>query len=155
MTHPLPTPAQFALREFENRQRTAQRRADGGIWSRLEADARLKPWLAIALHAGAEPEAAQPLLEDWRRILAHTCVNGDARTPPTAHAIRTNAAMDLCETAAWRAELAHARDRAMAAALADPANTALGTRSLLLTVLSQHLGVGLNQPDTTTERKAA
>lgn len=155
MTDPLPTPAQFALAEFENRQRVAQRRADGGIWSRLEADARLKPWLAIALYAGAEPDAALPLLEDWRRILSHSCINGQKRGSFTAGSVRRNAAMDLCEGHVWRAELATARDRAQAAALADPTNTALGTRSLLLTILSQHLGVGLNQPDATPERKAA
>ena len=109
----------------------------------MEAEAKLYPWLAIALRAGAEPECAAPLVEDWRRILAHTCINGAARAKPNVQTVRNNAAMDLCDRADWHAELRRAQDSAYAAAMADPANAALGRQCWLLTTLAITLGVEL------------
>lgn len=143
----LPTPTEFAAQEFARRQRAAQGRRDQNIWSRMEAEARLMPWLAIALRAGAEPDAAQPLLEDWRRILSHSCINGGVRTPPSAQTIRNNAAMDLCDRDGWHAELRNAHDAAMCAAMADRANAALGTRWLLFQTLAIFLGVTVTLGD--------
>lgn len=135
----------LALAEYNRRAALAQRAVTGGTWPRLEAHQKLLPWLAIALHCGAEPEAAEPLLEDWRKIGAGTHANAKdsnrSRSRFTGSHIRALAADDICERSAWHGELADAADRAARQAAHHPRNRAACELSQTLAILSAFLGV--------------
>lgn len=96
--------AHLALQEWQTRFAFAQRMAKDRRWSREEADARLYPWLALALHCGATPPEAEPEIEHYRRA------GMDDR-----HA-RTLVRENLCPMEDLRAELTRARDAAIARA---------------------------------------
>lgn len=101
--------AHLALQEWQTRFAFAQRMANERRWSREEADARLYPWLALALHCGATPPEAEPEVERHRQA------GLDDR-----HA-RTVVRENLCPMEDLRAELTRARDAAMARAATDRA----------------------------------
>lgn len=108
--------AHLALQEWQTRLGFARRMADERRWSRIEADARLYPWLALALHCGATPPEAEPELEHYRRA---GLSDRDART-----LVREN----LCPMEDLRAELTRARDAAVARAMSDRARAEHGQR---------------------------
>lgn len=101
--------AHLALQEWQTRFAFAQRMAKERRWSREEADARLFPWLAIALQCGATPPEAEPEVEHYRRSGVS---ERDART-----LVRES----LCTMDDLRAELTRARDAAIAGSLTSGA----------------------------------
>lgn len=101
--------AYLAAQEWQTRLAFAQRMRKERRWSREEADARLYPWLALALHCGVTPPEAEPELEHYRRA---GLAEREART-----LVREN----LCTMEDLRAELTRARDAAVARAAADRA----------------------------------
>jgi len=122
--------ATFAAAEFSRRRDALRRavRAEGFGARRAERLAQV--WLAIALVAGAEPAEAAALLEDWRRV------------PGLSDAERRVCAADELAAAGDRSlELRRARDAALAQAIAQPTDAALGARSNMLVSLGILLGV--------------
>lgn len=121
-TAPL-TLAEFAGDEFRTRRVFARRQIAAGRWSAGEAEARLLPWAAIALAAGADlPELAEPGTEIFPE-------NGRPRACPRFPS-------DFAPRDEWRAELARAcRD----ALTRDPALD--GERAGRLVALAIHLGL--------------
>ncbi|MGX7926491.1 hypothetical protein ACWPMX_07945 [Tsuneonella sp. HG094] len=101
--------ARLADAEWQQRLAAARHMVAAHRWSPEEADARLMPWLALALHAGAEPPEAARMLEDIRRH------EPDGKT----HA-RAIAALRLCDPNDMRAELARSRDAAVSSAMEHP-----------------------------------
>lgn len=98
---PLPT---LALEQFQLRRRVAQAKVTAREWTAEEADARLYPWLAMALVCGADAAQLHPqlldTLADYQRV---------GNSPASARAL---AAMAYCPTEDMRAEIAKARDHA-------------------------------------------
>lgn len=135
--------AKQALVEWEQRLAFARRMVSERRWSREEADARLFPWLAVALRAGAEPPEANAMLAEIRQ-------EPDSPSEFTARAI---AAGRLCPWPDMRAELTRARDAALAGALKKPGDRAVSERSTRLQFLALYLGCGM--PAALDERIAA
>lgn len=125
MTH-LATLAQI---EWDQRIAFGRAAVAQGRWKPIEAEARLMPWLAVALLAGAEPEEARAELEIARR------------DPAFVRYARAHVAEACCPGPDMRAELIRARDAAVAKVLAEPTNRAACERSTRLQYLAVFLGV--------------
>lgn len=125
---PHPHLAQLALLEWNQRLAAARDVAARGKWSAEEANARLMPWLAIALRAGAEPPEAAADLAAIRQEPGH------------ADCARSIMALRLCPTAEMRAELTRARDAAVNAMIAHPGDRDRCNRSTQLQYLAVFLG---------------
>ena len=138
------TLAKLAQIEWDQRLAFARQRVREGRWTALEADARLFPWLAIALRAGAEPTEAADLVAAVREEPDHP-IQGEARFI---------AATRLCPTADMRAELTRARDRALAKAIAEPANRQACERSAALQFIACYLGCPPAEPITEFQEAA-
>lgn len=118
MTSPLAT---AALHQFKLRVAAAREKYRAGTWPALEADARLYPWLALALRCGVDPAQLHPelvcTLEDYRR-----CGNSEVSA-------RHLMALHFCSDADCQAEVARARDAAIRSHHQDaPDLTALAIR---------------------------
>ena len=126
--------AKLAQLEWDQRLAHAKRAVAARHWSQLEAEARLLPWLAIALRAGAEPAEAAAELEAARK------------DPAFASYPRTHVALACCPTEDMRAELARARDAALTAAFKKPDDRAACERSTRLQYLALFLGAPAARP---------
>lgn len=120
--------AKQAQIEWDERLASARARVAEGKWSPIEFEARLLPWLAIALTAGTEPAEAAAELEAARR------------EPFSARNPRAHVALDCCPPADMRAELTRARAAAVTRALAHPQDRAACERSTRLQYLALYLG---------------
>lgn len=107
------SPATFAASEFQRRQSLARAMVAQGRMALDVAEAKLRPWLAIAAAAGAD------LPELWEE--ANTWRPGSETRPRgwqvERHRLRS---WEIADRAEWQETLAKARD----AALNDPANAA-------------------------------
>lgn len=119
-------PAQVAAGLFRVRQSFAARQVAQGKLTRDQAEARLRPWLAVASAAGADlPEMERHGNEIWP----------DAGKPVTFRLYPS----EICADHEWRGELARARDAALAALNPDPAPAKLA-QARDLVALANHLG---------------
>lgn len=101
----------IAAREFRTRQSYASREIAAGRMTRAQAEAKLRPWLAIAERAGADlPDLLVPMTEIYPD--AGKPVDGRLRADEIAP--RTD----------WQAELKSARDAAIRASEANPSKLA-------------------------------
>ena len=122
-----------AERTFRARQAIASRLIAEGKWSRAQAEAKLRPWLAIAALAGAD--------------LAELQDEGIVIFPPAqagAPCRLRHSASDICPRADALAELARARDAALDALPAIAASASEATQDLV--VLAIHLGAPAYHP---------
>lgn len=128
MTAPQPTAppdprsiAKIAEDQFAQRRAALKRAVDNGDWPGDPANETARLWLAIAAAAGARlPELQVPLFFPLGRtgtIMAH----------------------NIAEPAAYLAELARARDVAVAAFEAKPKDLRLEQRARDLVALADHL----------------
>lgn len=124
----------MALQQFTLRHQAAQQRVTAGDWDPVEADARLYPWLALALRCGVEPEKLHPQLVDTLADLR--------RAGHPEGVARHLAALHFCRDDECQAEVAKARDTALATG--HPHREAL-------TVLAIRIGCEAHTP----ERKEA
>lgn len=117
----MPDLAQIALDQFAQRRRYQQQRRAAGQITAEEADARLFPWLAIALRCGAPADALHPHLPAMiaSRVSIH---DGGSCTESWA---RCHLADDFCQLADALAVLAKARDAALRADETNPNTRAL------------------------------
>jgi hypothetical protein len=102
-----PTIPDLALDQFLQRQRFWQDQRAAGKCTAEEADARLHPWLAIALLAGADPARLHPRLPD---MIADRIGPNRFCTPAQAVAL---VAEDHSPRGEALAVLAHSRDAAI------------------------------------------
>ena len=124
--------AEIARQQLEIRIRVAQQRvaaASDRILAATEWNARLAPWLAAAVYCGV----------DIARFDA-----GHAADLAAGHS-RGTVAHRICPQPEMRAEIARARDAALAAVIAadgtaDPRNAARSKAAQDLAILAIHLG---------------
>ena len=105
-------PAIIAAEQFRQRQAAARRMVALGKWALPQAEARLRPWAALAAACGADlPELA--------------CTVTPLRPQPGTPARARIPAADICPRAEMLAELAQATAAALAADWRSPASQAL------------------------------
>lgn len=109
--------AQIAFDQFAQRRRYQQRQRQDGRITAEEADARLFPWLAIALRCGAPAEGLHIQMPGALRLLM-----ADGMEERWARACMAD---DYCPLADALAVLAKARDAALRADESNPNTRAL------------------------------
>lgn len=119
--------ANLALVLLRERQARARKAVAAGTMDRASAEAHLRPWLAVAIRAGA---ACAEIAD----LLANNAAPGWSEPQ-----VRAMAAHDLCPTPTWHAPLASARDRAIERADSGAAEDILRGRGLV--ALCRRLGV--------------
>lgn len=139
--------AELAASEYRLRRDTAMRKVAAAQLGPSDAEAHLRPWLALAIRLGAAPEdlpPGMPVLADLRinlDALATTpCVDGS----PAPHSAGQRAAI-VADGVAPRPliveTLVAARDAAVDRALSDPADPKRAARSHDLSVLAIAMGL--------------
>jgi len=138
---------EFAAAEYRRRSDYAQRFVSAGTWSRDEATAKLRPWLAIALLCSANMDDLG-LLPDVREQLDahladHRWRDQNGSWHYTDGECRSVVAHDfICPRITWAPELARARDAAFDAAAKDPAaaDHAAGIAAICMAIGHDHNG---------------
>lgn len=97
----------IAVPVWRERHGAARERIRAGHWSPEEADARLRPWLAIALRAGARPDEAAPFLAQYAGLgLSRGEQNAAAADLVSTRAGERAALEGAIATASWSARSA-------------------------------------------------
>lgn len=109
--------ARIAMEEFTTRRQALQQAARSGRRPASSCENMARCWLAIAFAAGARPPEA-----DGFFFADH-----------------------IADRADWQAELARARDAAVAKALAHPTDREFSARAMWLSSLALHLGIAFPQ----------
>jgi hypothetical protein len=132
------TIAKIAEQEFTRRRAALQRAVDGGDWPGDPANETARLWLAIAAAAGAKlPELEVTAIVPLGKTCAITASN-------------------IAEPSAYLAELARARDTAIAKAEANDKDLAADQRARDLIALAEALGApGIDWSKASEGRAAA
>lgn len=136
------TLAQLGADQFRRRQAKARAVVAARNMTRAQAEAHLRPWLAIACILGADlPELAGPLKDRALQLAPAGRHGGEADistggpTPPQADGThRWLAASDICPRAHWAPLLAAARDTAMDRLHLDGSEEAVTAAAALLRI---------------------
>ncbi|MCW1985362.1 UNVERIFIED_ORG: hypothetical protein M2348_001094 [Sphingomonas sp. R1F5B] len=110
MTAPRETLAQLAALLYRRRAETASAVVASGKMTRAQANAHLRPWLAIACTLGADLPGLEERVAERRMFHDHVLGPGHARWL---------AADDICPRSIWAGVLAGARDQAFDKMVAD------------------------------------
>jgi hypothetical protein len=145
----MPSLAAIALVEYERRLASARRKvADGAIEPR-EADALLRPWLALACRSGADRAEYDDALAELRVIPAE-----EGKLFFDDSSARAAVADDICPLPAIRAALASARDQAIERATdAEGLDLARNDRAGGLVALAIAFGAPPYRPKPRTRRQ--
>lgn len=154
MSDDLPTPSLSALaaRLFTVQAARAQKAMREERQTKDQADAALRPWLALACMAGADLPHFEPLLAERREtdLASGEMKLGEAR-------LRALVALDICKRQDVLRTLEQARDKAFDALpdAADP-NSPAHEQACALNRLANHFGCKPYLPGcTASQRKAA
>lgn len=99
--------AEIATTEWQLRRAQASKLVSAGDLPRDLADARLRPWLAIACRCGADLPELEQALADRRTFYP------DGSAWASERQLRAMLADDICPRPRWQAVLAQARDEAL------------------------------------------
>lgn len=146
LSRPLSLP-QLAAEEYRRRAAKAAAVVASRQMSRAQAEAHLRPWLAIACTLGADLPELAGLLKDRAIQLAPAGRHGGPNlssgadistgvpTPPQVDGMtRWLVASDICPRAKWAPLLAAARDNALDRLHLDGSEEAVGTAAALLRI---------------------
>jgi hypothetical protein len=133
---------QLAAEEYRRRAAKAAAVVQSRQMARSQAEAHLRPWLAIACTLGADLPELAGLLKDRATQLAPAGRHGaegdistGAPTPPQADGMtRWLVASDICPRERWAPLLAAARDNAMDRLHLDSSEDSIGTAAALLRI---------------------
>lgn len=131
--------AGIATQIYTRRRATAQRKVAEGALGPAEAERHLRPWLALAIRAGADPATIEPHNARWFEDMAAPYCEAGFTTREIAAVI----ADEICLRPQAIATLVGARDIAMTKALAAPTDREKGQRAHELVSLSIYFGAGL------------